>query len=277
MLTEMFSRLRAMRPGTRLAALLCAAAVACCLALPPVVFAVWDGMLFAGTHPRADAGQAEPLGDAARANPAACLLYNCAHLLGVDPARPSSAPDQWQARTPAGQDLADAKARCAAAVDSAAALGLLADADAARLRAALDGSGYLLTAQNGPAGLTAYSLAPGPVPEEQPADAGPAGALTLTLALTLTADGRPVYFSWQDSGRTGDAAGTGSLLAPALALLGVDEFTDWQPVDWGGRLPGAGEAAYSPAAQLYVSVNTGGGLTVGAASMTPEQFAALLD
>ena len=92
MLTEMFSRLRAMRPGTRLAALLCAAAVACCLALPPVVFAVWDGMLFAGMHPRADAGQAEPLGDAARANPAACL------------------------------------------------------------RAALDGSGYLLTAQDGPAG-----------------------------------------------------------------------------------------------------------------------------
>ena len=162
-------------------------------------------------------------------------------------------------------------------MDSAAALGLLADADAARLRAALDGSGYLLTAQDGPAGLTAYSLAPGPVPEEQPADAGPAGALTLTLALTLTADGRPVYFSWQDSGRTGDAAGTGSLLAPALALLGVDEFTDWQPVDWGGRLPGAGETAYSPAAQLYVSVNAGGGLTVGAASMTPEQFAALLD
>ena len=115
MLTEMFSRLRAMRPGTRLAALLCAAAVACCLALPPVVFAVWDGMLFAGTHPRADAGQAEPLGDAARANPAACLLYNCAHLLGVDPARPSGAPDQWQARTPAGQDLAAANARCAAA------------------------------------------------------------------------------------------------------------------------------------------------------------------
>ena len=71
MLTEMFSRLRAMRPGTRLATLLCAAAVACCLALPPVVFAVWDGMLFAGMHPRADAGQAEPLGDAARANPAA--------------------------------------------------------------------------------------------------------------------------------------------------------------------------------------------------------------
>ena len=136
----------------------------------------------------------------------------------------------------------------------------------------MDGSGYLLTAQDGPAGLTAYSLAPGPVPEEQPADAGPAGALTLTLALTLTADGRPVYFSWQDSGRTGDAAGTGSLLAPALALLGVDEFTDWQPVDWGGRLPGAGETAYSPAAQLYVSVNAGGGLTVGAASMTPEQF-----
>ena len=62
MLTEMFSCLRAMRPGTRLAALLCAAVVACCLALPPVVFAVWDGMLFAGTHPRADAGQAEPLG-----------------------------------------------------------------------------------------------------------------------------------------------------------------------------------------------------------------------
>ena len=219
MLTEMFSRLRAMRPGTRLAALLCAAAVACCLALPPVVFAVWDGMLFAGTHPRADAGQAEPLGDAARANPAACLLYNCAHLLGVDPARPSGAPDQWQARTPAGQDLADAKARCAAAVDSAAALGLLADADAARLRAALDGSGYLLTAQDGPAGLTAYSLAPGPVPEEQPADAGPADALTLTLALTLTADGRPVYFSWQDSGRAG-AAGRGRIYRLAAGGLG---------------------------------------------------------
>ena len=34
----------------------------------------------------------------------------------------------------------------------------------------------------------------------------------------------------------------------------------------GPGLPGAGETAYSPAGQLYVSVNAGGGLTVGAAA-----------
>ena len=98
----------------------------------------------------------------------------------------------------------------------------------------------------------------------------------LTLDLTLTASGRAVAFSWHDNTRAGDFAETDGLLAPALALLGVDDFADWQTVDWGGRLPHAGETAYSPTAQLYVSVNANGGLTVAAASMTPEEFAALL-
>lgn len=285
-LKQLCRQFLALRPRTRLTVTLCAAAITLCLALPPAVFAVWDRVLLAAPQLRADAGQTAPLADAARQNETACLLYGCARLLGVDVSRGAADSGQWQPLALAGGDLADLRARCAAVVEQAAALGLLDDADAARLQAALAGDAFALAAWAGPAGMTACRLAPCETPPAvelpatpetaAPETAAPETPDDLTLDLTLTSSGRAVAFAWHDNTRAGDFAETDGLLAPALALLGVDDFADWQTVDWGGRLPHAGETAYSPTAQLYVSVNANGGLTVAAASMTPEEFAALL-
>ena len=177
MLTETISRLRAMRPGTRLATLLCAAAVACCLALPPDSEIARDGMLFAARIPAPTPGRPNRWATPPAPTPPPACCTTAPICWGWTPpglrrARPVAGPDAGRAGP--GRRQSPLRRRGG----QRRRLGLLADADAARLRAALDGSGYLLTAQDGPAGLTAYSLAPGPVPEEQPADAGPAGALT---------------------------------------------------------------------------------------------------
>lgn len=287
MLTDALRRLRAANPRTRLTALLCTGAVVLCLVLPPAVFAVWDAVLLGGPQPRADTGQAFPLSDAARENTTACLLYDLARLQMTD-------ASQWPDRALGEEELPQARARCADVLNRAQALGLLCAADADRLLTALESNSFALTARQGPAGMTAYSLtrcepsqmplaeAPSPeslLPASTPETATPESAApadNLYLTLTLAPDGRPVAFSWQDL--TGSYfAETSGLLQPALELLGVSGFSDWQPADWGGRLPYAGEAAYSPTAQLYVSVNANGGLTVSAASMTPEEFDTLLE
>lgn len=289
---NLLHRFRALSPSARLTALLCAGAVVLCLVLPPAVFAVWDAVLLGGPRPRADTGQAFPLSDAARQNTTACLLYDLARLQMTD-------ASQWPDLPLEGADLAEALTRCADVLDRAEALGLLCPADADRLQTALESDGFALTARQGPAGMTAYSLtrresapilpaeAPGPesglsaatpetaTPESAtPESAAPADNLYLTL--TLAPDGRPVAFSWQDLTRSDYFAPTDGLLEPAMDLLGVESFSDWQPAELGNRLPHAGEVAYSPTAQLYLSVNANGGLTIEAASMTPDQFADLL-
>ena len=60
------------------------------------------------------------------------------------------------------------------------------------------------------------------------------------------------------------------------ALLGLDEFTDWQYPDWGTAVRDFGAAGYSETAQVYAVANANGyGVTLSAASMTPQTFAAL--
>lgn len=289
---NLLHRFRALSPSARLTALLCAGAVALCLILPPAVFAVWDAVLLGGPQPRADTGQPFPLSDAARENSTACLLYDLARLQMTD-------SSQWPALALGEEELLQARARCADVLDRAQALGLLCPADAARLQTALESDGFALTARQGPAGMTAYSLtrrepsrmplaeAPNPesvLPAATPETATPESATpesaapadNLYLTLTLAPDGRPVAFSWQDLTRSDYFAPTDGLLEPAMDLLGVESFSDWQPAELGNRLPHAGEIAYSPTAQLYLSVNVNGGLTIEAASMTPDQFADLL-
>lgn len=292
---DLIRRFCAMQPRTRRSVLLCAGAVLACLLLPLAVFAVWDRVLLGNPLPRADAGQADPLPDAGRQNQTACLLYDAALLQMTDTA-------QWPERQPAAAETCALRGQCAAAVERAEELGLVTPADAGRLRAALESDGFTLAVRSGPAGMTACTLtlsepSAGTPQEEAPGDwtdspaatpetAGEVAAVPSTpapaspaddlmLELTLAPDGQPVAFCWQDLTRTDYFAETDGLLQPAMELLGVSDFTDWQPVDWGGRLPHAGEAAYSPTAQLYLTVNANGGLTVSAASMTPEQFATL--
>lgn len=289
---NLLHRFRALSPSARLTALLCAGAVVLCLVLPPAVFAIWDAVLLGGPQSRADTGQAFPLSDAARENTTACLLYDLARLQMTD-------TSQWPDRALEEEELPQARARCADVLNRAQALGLLCAADADRLQTALESDSFALTARQGPAGMTAYSLtrressqmplaeAPSPeslLPAATPETATPESATpesaapadNLYLTLTLAPDGGAVAFSWQDLTRSDYFAATDGLLEPAMDLLGVESFSDWQPADWGNRLPHAGEIAYSPTAQLYLSVNANGGLTIEAASMTPDQFADLL-
>ena len=60
------------------------------------------------------------------------------------------------------------------------------------------------------------------------------------------------------------------------ALLGLDEFTDWQYPDWGTAVRDFDAAGYSETAQVYAVANASGySVTLSAASMTPQTFAAL--
>ena len=94
-------RFRALPSSARLAVLLCAGAVALCLALPPAVFALWDGVLLGAPQPRAAAGQEDTLPDAGRENQTACLLYEAARLQMTD-------TSQWPDQPLEQADLADA-------------------------------------------------------------------------------------------------------------------------------------------------------------------------
>lgn len=284
-------RFRALSSSARLAVLLCAGVVALCLALPPAVFALWDGVLLGALQPRAAAGQEETLPDAGRENQTACLLYDAARLQMTD-------TSQWPDQPLEQADLADALTRCAAVVDRAEALGLLSTADAARLQRPCKATGLPCR----PAGPRRYDrLQPdplrntpaaarrGPQPGGPGARSNPGNCHTRNRHAGIRRPGgRPVPdhdagsrraargFAWQDLTRTDYFATTAGLLTPAMELLGVENFSDWQPVSWGDRLPYAGEGAYSAAARLYLSVNANGGLTIQAASMTPDQFADLL-
>ena len=60
------------------------------------------------------------------------------------------------------------------------------------------------------------------------------------------------------------------------ALLGLDEFTDWQYPDWGTAVRDFGAAGYSETAQVYAVANANGyGVTLSAASMPPQDYAVL--
>lgn len=279
--TKWMRRFAALEPKSRRVVILCGAAVVLCLVLPLGVFALWDGLLLGNSRPRPDPEGTQPLSDAGRQNTTACLLYDCAHLLGIDPAR-SSIYDGWTAQPLEEADLEAAQTCCRAVVVQAGELGLLESRQTEEILALFDDNAYTLTAATAPAGLTAYTLEYTGRPAE-PAEA-PADAATpetaepsrsVWLSMTLTAEGTPLALSWQDSRAPWGAQLPENALAGALTLMGVEDFDDWQLLDWSDRLPDAGQCAYSPQAQLYVSVNRNSGLSITAASMTEQEFAGI--
>ncbi len=285
--TKWMSRFAALEPKSRRAVILCGAAVVLCLVLPLGVFALWDGLLLGNPRPRPDPEGTQPLSDAGRQNTTACLLYDCAHLLGIDPAR-SSIYDGWTEQPLDGADLEAAQTRCRTVVAEAGELGLLESRQTEEILALFDDSAYTLTAATAPAGLTAYTLSYTGRPAElaeAPADAAtPETAAapetaepsrSVWLSMTLTAEGTPLALSWQDSRAPWGAQLPEDALDGALTLMGVEDFPDWQLLDWSDRLPDAGQCAYSPQAQLYVSVNRNSGLSITAASMTEEELAGI--
>ena len=58
-------------------------------------------------------------------------------------------------------------------------------------------------------------------------------------------------------------------------LLGLDSFADWQYPDWRAAVREFGVAAYCETAQLYLTANCRYGITLSAASMTPQDYADL--
>lgn len=287
--TKWMRRFAALEPKTRRAVLFCGAAVVLCLVLPLGVFAAWDGLLLGNPRPRPDPEGTQPLSDAGRQNTTACLLYDCAHLLGIDPAR-SGIYDGWTEQPLEGADLESARARCRAVVAEVGELGLLESWQAEDILDLFDDDAYTLTATTAPAGLTAYTLEYTGRPAE-PADfatpetaATPEAAATpetaqpsrsVWLSMTLTAEGIPLTLNWQDSWAPWGAELPEDALDGALTLMGVEGFPDWQLLDWSHRLPDAGQCAYSAQAQLYVSVNRNNGLSITAASMTEEELASI--
>lgn len=237
-------------------------ALALCLALPFAAFAGWDGWLF--THPLpARAEDSRDLSAAGRADPTACLLYAADRLLGVPAAGPGPAAGWSASEDPAA--LADAAGEAREILTRMEAAGLL---DGAPCWQTWLGAPLPTASPETAAGALAYT-APGGLRGLQVYDG--AGQ----LALFWTPGGVPVYLNLEryDQPLT-DPVSPGKLSA-YLAFAGLEEFEDWQALDWSARLPDAGEAAYSPEAQLYATANTRAGLLLSLTSLSPEQAEAL--
>lgn len=84
----------------------CAAVVLCSLALPLMVFALWDRALLAAPHTRTDG---ERFSAAGRANATACTLYATEHVTKVPLGSNSVWDGGWTAGTMDGSALARAR------------------------------------------------------------------------------------------------------------------------------------------------------------------------
>ena len=196
----------------------CAAVVLCSLALPLAVFALWDRALLAAPHIRTDG---ERFSAAGRANATACTLYAAEHVTKVPLGSNSVWDGGWTAGTMDGSALARAR-RTLRALHEA---GLLCDDSyaAALSVCRLDyGSWELYTA---PCGLTQLVRRPKEIYT---------GADTehVYIQLILSDDDAPLYFNYQNDLGQGDTLANDAV-AQYCALLGLDEFTDWQYPDWG--------------------------------------------
>lgn len=250
------TRNNALRPFLR-----CAAVVLCSLALPLAVFALWDRMLLAAPHARTDG---ENFSAAGRANATACTLYAAEHVTKVSIGFSST----WDGGWTAGTMDADALARARQTLRALHEAELLSDGSytAALTVCRLDsGSWELYTA---PCGLTQLVRSPAEPYAE-------ADTEHVYLHMILTSDGAPLYFNYQNDLGGGDTLPDNSV-AKYCALLGLDEFADWQYPDWAALVQDFGAAGYSETAQVYAVTNRNlYGVTLSVASMTPQTFAAL--
>ena len=240
----------------------CAAVVLCSLLLPLAVFALWDRALLAASHARTDG---ETFSAAGRHNPTACTLYAADHVIKVTLGFSSV----WDGGWTEGVMDTDALTRVRQTLRTLHEAELLTDS---AYTAALDvcrpdsGSWKLYTA---PCGLTQLVRNPNELYTD-------ADTEHICLHIILTNDGAPLYFNYQnDLGNWNEEPASDAVMR-YCALLGLDEFTDWQYPDWSAAVRDFGSAAYSATAQVYAAMNSHQfGVTLSAASMTPQTFAAL--
>ena len=106
-------------------------------------------------------------------------------------------------------------------------------------------------------------------------DESPDSYSSFALNLILTSADTPVYFNYQDGQDTTHLIADAAYLQKYSTLLGLDSFADWQYPDWRAAVQDFGVAAYSETAQLYLTANCRYGITLSAASMTPQDYADL--
>ena len=106
-------------------------------------------------------------------------------------------------------------------------------------------------------------------------DESPDSYSSFALNLILTSADAPVYFNYQDGQDTTHLIADTAYLQKYSTLLGLDSFADWQYPDWRAAVRDFGVAAYCETAQLYLTANCRYGITLSAASMTPQDYADL--
>ena len=239
--------------------LTCVLAVFLTLVLPFAVFALWDTSLVSSSHRQA---AADGLSAEARANPAACTLYVCNHVLDIPIGYNGASESPWT-QTSIDEAMLE---RTRSALRELHIAGLLTDAQLAQSLAACTATDTWQAAA-APGGLIQTSCTITAKLDED-------SYSSLALNLVLTSADTPVYFNYQNSQEDFSAADA-ELLQSYCALLGLDSFADWQYPDWGGTVQNFGAAAYSESAQVYLTANHHSGLTLSAASMPPQDYAVL--
>ena len=239
--------------------LTCVLAVFLTLVLPFAVFALWDTSLVSSSHRQA---ASDGLSAEARANPVACTLYACNHVLDVPIGYNGASESPW---TQTSIDKATLE-RIHSALRELHNAGLLTDAQLAQSLAACTATDTWRAAA-APGGLIQVSCTITAKLDED-------SYSSFVLNLVLTSADTPVYFNYQNSQEDFSAADA-ELLQSYCALLGLDSFADWQYPDWSGTVQNFGAAAYSESSQVYLTANCYHGITLSAASMTPQDYAAL--
>lgn len=239
--------------------LICVLAVFLTLVLPFAVFALWDTSLVSSSHRQA---ASDGLSAEARANPAACTLYVCNHVLDVPIGYNGASESPWT-QTTIDEAMLE---RTRSALREFHNAGLLTDAQLAQSLAACTATD-IWQAAAAPGGLIQVSCTITAKLDED-------SYSSFVLNLVLTSADTPVYFNYQNS-RENFSAADAKLLQSYCALLGLDSFADWQYPDWSGTVQNFGAAAYSESSQVYLTANCYHGITLSAASMTPQDYAAL--
>ena len=220
--------------------LACALVVLLSLALPFAVFSLWDKALLSAPHSQT---AAEGLSAEARANSTACTLYACNHVLNVPLGYNSGSENPWAQTAIDDATLDRARSALRALHDA----GLLTDVQLAKALAVCTQNDKDTTwnAATAPGGLTQVSC----------------------NVIENFDDESPDSYTHLIA----DAA----YLQKYSTLLGLDSFADWQYPDWRAAVRDFGVAAYSETAQLYLTANCRYGITLSAASMTPQDYADL--
>lgn len=239
--------------------LTCVLAVFLTLVLPFAVFALWDTSLVSSSRRQA---ASDGLSAEARTNPVACTLYVCNHVLDVPIGYSGASESPWT-QTTIDEAVLE---RTRSALRELHNAGLLTDAQLAQSLAACTATDTWRAAA-APGGLIQVSCTITAKLDED-------SYSSFVLNLVLTSADTPVYFNYQNS-RENFSAADAELLQSYCALLGLDSFADWQYPDWSGTVQNFGAAAYSESAQVYLAANCYHGITLSAASMTPQDYAAL--